>query len=259
LSREARAPREPALVVALTGLITIAPLVPLAAAPAVAAAILVLTLLAWRRRAPAAAALGIFSVVCVVLGAAGIGPQQVVFSAAFAIAAAIVWRVPWLRGATAWFGRGGFDVTLLALCVGIALLSGAALLIWYAIARPDLADLLRTFVPDQPLWLLVPGALLFSMLNAAIEEGAYRGLLLGALDATLGSGHLPVLIQAIAFGALHLYGGFPRGTVGVALAFVYGLLLGMLRRRAGGLLAPWVAHVLTDVAIAGIVLTLVRT
>jgi len=69
---------------------------------------------------------------------------------------------------------------------------------------------------------------------------------------------LPVFLQAIAFSALHLQGGFPRGVVGVGLAFVYGLLLGALRRRAGGLLAPWVAHVFTDLAIAGIMLALVR-
>jgi membrane protease YdiL (CAAX protease family) len=270
------------LVLALTALITIAPLVSLASATPVAIAILGVTILAWRRRAVAATALGIFSVACVVLGVAGIGPQQVVFSIAFAISAVILWRVPWLRESTAWFERGAFDRSLLVMAVGIAGLAAAALIVWYVAARPDLADVVRTFVRDQPLWLLAPGALVFSAVNAATEEGAYRGLLLGALDATLGRGHvrvadargdlagtrvhreraeagvLPVLLQAVAFGALHLQGGFPRGVIGVGLAFVYGLLLGALRRRAGGLLAPWAAHVLTDLAIATIVLTLAR-
>lgn len=271
LTREARAPStERILVIALTALITIAPLVSLAAATPVAVAIVAITIVAWRLRALAAASVGIFSVACVVLGIAGIGPQQVVFSVAFVISAVIVWRVSWLRGATRWLQRGTLDEKLVAFAVGIAVLSGLTLLAWYAITRPNLADVLETYVPDQPLWLLVPGALLFSMLNAAIEEGAYRGLLLGALDATLGraearlhgerakTGPIPVLLQAIAFGALHLQGGFPRGAVGVGLAFVYGILLGVLRRRAGGLLAPWTAHVLTDLAIAGILLALVR-
>jgi membrane protease YdiL (CAAX protease family) len=259
-------------------LITLAPLVSLAAATPVAVAILALTILAWRRRAVAATSLGIFSSACVILGVAGIGPQQVVFSVAFAISAVILWRVPWLRAATAWFGRGAFDASLFAMAVGIAGLAAVALVVWYVVAKPDLADIVRTFVPDQPPWLLVPGALVFSVINAATEEGAYRGLLLGALDATLGRGRvrtagraegrshreraeagtLPVLLQAIAFGALHLQGGFPRGVVGVGLACVYGLLLGALRRRSGGLLAPWAAHVLTDLAIATIVLTLAR-
>ena len=259
MTRAARASRtERALVVALTALITIASLVPLAAAAPVAVPIVALTIVAWRIRSLAATAVGLFAVACLVLAVAGIGPQQIVFSIAFVGSALVMWRVAWLRGATAWLQRGRLDRTLLAFAVGIAAVSGLALLAWYTVARPDLSDVLDTYVRDQPLWLLVPGALLFSMVNAAIEEGAYRGLLLGALDATLGPGPIAVVLQAIAFGALHMHGGFPRGVVGVGLAFVYGMLLGALRRRAGGLRAPWVAHVLTDMAIAGIVLALVR-
>ena len=47
--------------------------------------------------------------------------------------------------------------------------------------------------------------------------------------------------------------------VGVGLTFVYGLVLGELRRRTGGLMAPFLTHVLTDVAIVAIMLVLVRT
>jgi membrane protease YdiL (CAAX protease family) len=133
-----------------------------------------------------------------------------------------------------------------------------ALLVWFAITRPDLSDLIRTFVPNQPLWLLVPGAILFSMLNAAIEEAAFRGILLAALDATLGPGVRAVILQAFPFGAIHLYVGFPRGAVGVALAFAYGIALGALRRTSGGLLAPWIAHVLTDIVIFSMVIALAR-
>jgi hypothetical protein len=32
--------------------------------------------------------------------------------------------------------------------------------------------------------------------------------------------------------------------------------MGVIRRRAGGMFAPWIAHVFTDVVIAGIVLLL---
>lgn len=39
---------------------------------------------------------------------------------------------------------------------------------------------------------------------------------------------------------------------------MYGLLLGELRRRAGGLIAPFIMHVLTDLVIVTIVLALVR-
>jgi uncharacterized protein len=98
---------------------------------------------------------------------------------------------------------------------------------------------------------------MFSMANAAVEEGAYRGVILHALDRSLGPGFAALLLQAIAFGAIHIR-GFPRGLLGVGLACIYGLLMGVIRRRAGGMFAPWLAHVFTDIVIAGIVLFLAR-
>ena len=115
---------------------------------------------------------------------------------------------------------------------------------------------MRTFVPLNPIWLLVPGALIFALLNAAIEEAAYRGVVLAALDVALGPGVAAIALQAIAFGALHVH-GFPRGALGVGLACLYGLALGALRRRSGASW-PWIAHALTDLVIAGIVVGLSR-
>jgi hypothetical protein len=97
----------------------------------------------------------------------------------------------------------------------------------------------------------------FAMLNAAVEEAAYRGVFLHALDRSLGPGFAALLLQALAFGAIHIR-GFPRGWPGVGLACIFGLLMGVIRRRAGGMFAPWIAHVFTDVVIAGIVLLLGR-
>jgi membrane protease YdiL (CAAX protease family) len=81
--------------------------------------------------------------------------------------------------------------------------------------------------------------------------------MLHALDRSLGPGFTSLLLQALAFGAIHIR-GFPRGWLGVGLACIYGLLMGVIRRRAGGMFAPWIAHVFTDVVIAGIVLFLAR-
>ena len=245
------------IVLGLTALLTIVPLLPILAIPA-GVAIVVLTVLAWRRRDQPGASLGLFSTAAVVLASAGVGPQQVLFPIAFTAYFMVVWRVPWLRRASSWMRRGALDGVIVGLAAAIVAVAAVALLAWYAIVKPDLADIVRTYVPAQPVALLAPGAVLFAMLNAAIEEAAYRGILLSALDATLGPGAVAVLLQAVAFGALHLYGGFPRGMVGVFLAFVYGLMLGALRRKAGGLLAPWLAHVLTDVVIFSIVIGLAR-
>ena len=102
-------------------------------------------------------------------------------------------------------------------------------------------------------------ALAFSVVNAAVEKAAYRGVLLGALRKAGITPRAALVLQAIAFAALHFRAGFPRGIVGVGLTFVYGLVLGELRCRAGGLMAPFITHVLTDVVIVTIMLALVRT
>ena len=55
----------------------------------------------------------------------------------------------------------------------------------------------------------------------------------------------------------HLW-GVPRGAVGVLLAGVWAVMLGLLRRRAGGILAPFMAHVVADATIAVIILSSTR-
>ena len=82
-------------------------------------------------------------------------------------------------------------------------------------------------------------------------------MFLGSLYAVTTSGRTAVLVQAAAFGLLHL-SGFPGGAVGVGLAAVYGVMLGVLRRRAGGLLAPYVAHVAADLTVFVLLLTWMR-
>ena len=132
-------------------------------------------------------------------------------------------------------------------CVVAAIALGA----WYALFRPNLTDLVAAFVPAAPVVPLVLGGLLFSMLNATVEEGAYRGVIQHGLETTIGLGMSALVLQAAAFGALHI-NGFPRGWAGVGLATMYGLMMGAVRRRSGGMLAPWIAHVLTDIVIVGI-------
>ena len=67
-------------------------------------------------------------------------------------------------------------------------ISGMALLLWYAMAKPDLNDLVATFVPNWTLWLLVPGAVVFSLVNAVLEESAYRGVVQHSLESAMGVG-----------------------------------------------------------------------
>jgi len=46
--------------------------------------------------------------------------------------------------------------------------------------------------------------------------------------------------------------GFPRGIIGAALAGIYGLLTGFIRKKSGGLAAPVVTHFFADATIFGI-------
>ena len=62
-----------------------------------------------------------------------------------------------------------------------------------------------------------------------------------------------VVLQALAFGVLHLH-GVPNGPVGMVMAGVWGLLLGVLRLRSRGLLAPYVTHIAADATIVVLML-----
>ncbi|MCY7401568.1 MAG: CPBP family intramembrane metalloprotease [Nocardioides sp.] len=73
------------------------------------------------------------------------------------------------------------------------------------------------------------------------------GGLLSALTDVLGV-RMAVVLQAVAFGALHLH-GVPSGPVGIVMAGAWGLLLGVMRVRSRGLLAPYVTHLAADATI----------
>jgi membrane protease YdiL (CAAX protease family) len=245
------------LVVSVTLLFTAAPLVPPNAAIGAASGTAVLAVLAWYKRCRAAAPFSTFCVICLGLALSGVLYFQVVLALGLLCYAGVVRGVPWLRGTATWARWGSFDTTVGFLSVAAWLLAAAGLLSWYLLLHPNIADIVEAFVPALPLGLLIAGGLIFSMVNAAVEEGAYRGVILHALDRSLGPGFAALLLQALAFGAIHIK-GFPRGWLGVGLACIYGLLMGVIRRRAGGMFAPWIAHVFTDVVIAGIVVFLAR-
>ena len=158
-----------------------------------------------------------------------------------------------LRKSVLWFraGRLGIDTWLFVSLVVVA--SSGALVVWNLICRPDLAPC-QANIPSMPLWLLPLAGVAFALLNSAVEEAIFRGIFLQALDSAVGAGTISLVIQAVFFGWLHYSEiGFPKGLAGVAMASVYGLLLGYLRYRSQGMLAPWLAHAGTDIAIFTIV------
>jgi CAAX protease family protein len=182
-------------------------------------------------------------------------PRLVALAVGLGAYALLVRGSPWLRSTASWLRRGSVDAVVRWLILATAPVVALALTGW-AVAVGDAglsegARLAIRTVEDVPLWLLVPGAVAFSCANAAAEEAYFRGAFMTALLAT--TGRVPaLLLQAVSYGLLHT-GGFPSGALGVALATVYGLVLGIVRLRSGGLLAPWLAHVLADLTIMALI------
>lgn len=154
-----------------------------------------------------------------------------------------------LRGAGAAFARGRLGRFEMAAIGALAVTAAALLILWFELATPDLSGL-RAQIPGWPAALLVAGALTFAVVNALLEEIVWRGIMQTWL-ATIVAPLAANVIQAILFGLSHFY-GVPSGWTGVALATGYALLLGGLRWKSGGLLAPIVAHIAADLVIFAI-------
>lgn len=154
-----------------------------------------------------------------------------------------------LRGAWTAFARGRlgrFEAVAIAM---LAVTAAALLFIWFELAGPDLSSL-RAQVPNWPAPTLAAAALAFAIVNAVLEEIVWRGIMQSWLAKVLAP-LAAIVIQAVLFGVSH-YHGVPSGWTGVALATGYALLLGALRWKSGGLLAPILAHIAADLAIFAI-------
>jgi uncharacterized protein len=205
-------------------------------------------------RAEQAFHLGLFLACLVAALRLPVGPWPLPPAVGIAVYLALVLPVRAFRGGCGWARAGRLDRVVVWLVLGSVLVASTALVGWFHVVQPDVSDLVRA-LPALPTWQLAALGLLFAMANAAVEETIYRGMLMQALDAALGPGWTSLALQSAAFGMMHLH-GFPRGWIGVGLATIYGAMMGVLRRRSQGLLAPWLGHVAVDGAIFCILLVL---
>ena len=155
-----------------------------------------------------------------------------------------------------WFFRGTVDRRGLWLLAAIVPVSALALVLWAWATGEDGSGFAayRRIVADHGVVVMVLGALVFSSVNAAAEECAYNGVAQRAFGLDVGR-VVAVVLAAAMFGASHWY-GFPNGWWGVLLAGGYGLVLSALRQVSRGLLLPWAAHVLADLTIVAVLVTL---
>ena len=180
-------------------------------------------------------------------------PWQAEMAIALAAYAALTTLVPTLRPPPGWAERGRLPLRWIALVGGV---TPGALTAWLFLLKPDLSDLTSSALLQVPRAVLLVGGVAFALINAALEELIWRGVIQTALVSASPSrtgAHAAILIQAVSFGLQHAH-GFPRGVVGVTLAAGWAVMLGLLRQHSRGLLAPFLAHVVADATIAILVL-----
>jgi membrane protease YdiL (CAAX protease family) len=101
-----------------------------------------------------------------------------------------------------------------------------------------------------PGWQIIGiGIPIFALVNAFTEEVIYRGVLQESLYITFNSNTFAIVFQASMFVAIHVAVGFPNGLLGYLMVFVYGSMLGFLRIRTKGMLAPYLTHIFSDLMI----------
>jgi hypothetical protein len=159
--------------------------------------------------------------------------------------------VPKLRRTLVWHRPGYLGKDTVVLVAAAAAVSGIALYCWEHALHPDLSRHLA-YIPPVPFRFYPFLGLGFAVLNAALEEAAFRGIVMQSTDSAFGPGVLSLLLQAGLFGAMHFLQGFPRGAWGFGMAFVFGIMLGHIRRKSRGMLAPWLAHVCADLVVFAI-------
>jgi membrane protease YdiL (CAAX protease family) len=130
--------------------------------------------------------------------------------------------------------------------VVIALCSVAVLVAFQHFDNPDLSGYTE-IVPLNSLGGVVLSGVVFSLLNATVEEFVFRGLLFDAVVSQWGV-LLGAIGTAMMFGLGHMR-GYPPDVLGISLAAVYGLALAWLRVHTGGLGQPILAHIVADATI----------
>ena len=180
----------------------------------------------------------------------------VMFAAPVVVYFSVVVLIKKLRSNVTWLSIGRFDRATVLLMAVMTILTGAGLLGWVFLIRPDLGQFMD-MVPSWPLPLLILGGLGFALSNALVEELMYRGVLWDGLSDGIGKPLPVILIQAGLFSLWH-FRGFPGGPVGVVMVFAWGIFLGLIRERSHGIIAPVVSHIFADLIIFFILLLLVK-
>ncbi len=160
-----------------------------------------------------------------------------------------------LKRSTNWLQPGHINKTILFWIIYIICLSSAALILWTSIIHPTTVNY-KVEYPNLNILIIILGIIGFSVLNGTLEEFVFRGIFFNGLDNIFNRTIITIFIQAVFFGLLH-FEGFPGGALGIGLSTGYGLVLGILRNKSHGLVAPILVHIFTDITIGIILLEVI--
>jgi membrane protease YdiL (CAAX protease family) len=160
--------------------------------------------------------------------------------------ALVVATIPPLRHSFRCWAFG--HISRAAILAAILLGGGAVgvLLAFDYFARPDVSGYAQ-FLPVGVLGGVMIAGVIFSVLNAVMEEVIFRGILFDAVESQWGA-RVAVASTALLFGYAHLQ-GYPPGPFGVVLAGGFALGLGSLRVFTRGLGLPILVHIAADATI----------
>lgn len=154
-----------------------------------------------------------------------------------------------LKRGVGWHRLGTLDGRTLVILVVFCVVTAVGLVIWGRTSPEGIAEY-RAQLPTGSLVVLIAAGGAFALTNAVVEEAIFRGAIRDGLTRFL-PGWVEVLVTAAAFASLHVQ-GFPRGGLGVVMVFVWGIGLGALRTRSGGMLGPVIGHLGADLTIFAI-------
>jgi membrane protease YdiL (CAAX protease family) len=133
------------------------------------------------------------------------------------------------------------------LCAAFVAVATTSILVGFQmVVRPDVKDL-ATKIPVDWFRNIIFAGVCFSVVNAAIEEMIFRGIL-WELAWEEWNQATALGVTAVLFGVGHLE-GYPPGPIGAVMAGLYGVTLGTLRWWTGGLGLASVCHVGADATI----------
>ena len=140
------------------------------------------------------------------------------------------------RGWSTW--RDGARDSLLAIgTIVLVVVTGRALVFLLGSFSPDTAFMLPTNFAESTGWIVL------SITGGICEEVAYRGYLQRQLRAFTGSLPVAVCLQAVAFGAVHIYQGWKPVVVIIGI----GLVLGSVAAWRRSIVPGTIAHCILDI------------